>query len=205
MVLCDIGNTSVTFFENGKISRIDVGKFDPKNYQKVYYICVNDAIAKQLNTAKNFINLEPYFALDTIYQGLGIDRIAACCGVKDGVVIDAGSAITIDIMSSGMHLGGYILPGIAAQLKSYENISPRLKFVLNTQVELEAYPQKTQDAISYGIVKPIVTLLNAIAGNKNLYFTGGDGEFLSRYFKNAIFDRTLIFRSMATIIKQKDI
>lgn len=80
--------------------------FRPK--EKVYYICVNDAIKSALSSKYNFIDLEPYFEFDTIYQGMGIDRVAACCTIEDGMIVDAGSAITIDIMSGGMHLGGFI-------------------------------------------------------------------------------------------------
>lgn len=120
-------------------------------------------------------------------------------------MVDAGSAITVDIMANSMHLGGYILPGITSMLKSYESISQRLKVTLNSQVDLDAFPQKTADAVSYGIIKPIVTLLNGIIKDKNVYFTGGDGEFLSRFFKNAIYDKMLVFRSMQKLINEKGI
>ncbi|WP_169763529.1 type III pantothenate kinase [Campylobacter mucosalis] len=205
MTLCDIGNTNATFFKDGKITRLSIENFNIKTDEKVYFICVNDRIKSELSRSENFIDLEPYFEIDTIYQGLGIDRIAGCYGIKDGVVVDAGSAITVDIMANSMHLGGYILPGITSMLKSYESISQRLKVTLNSQVDLDAFPQKTADAVSYGIIKPIVTLLNGIIKDKNVYFTGGDGEFLSRFFKNAIYDKMLVFRSMQKLINEKGI
>ncbi|CAD7288557.1 type III pantothenate kinase [Campylobacter suis] len=203
MKLCDIGNTNATFYENGKITRVKIENFSTDSNQPVYFISVNDSLKERLKNAKNFIDLEPYFELDTIYQGIGIDRIAACYGIKDGVVVDAGSAITVDIMANSIHLGGYILPGIAATLKAFEEISPRLKVVLNSQIELEAFPQKTADAVSYGIIKPIITLISAIAYDKSVYLTGGDGEFLARFFKNGICDKTLVFRSMQRLINEK--
>ena len=154
---------------------------------------------------ENFVNLEKYFDIDTIYQGLGIDRIAACYGIRDGVVVDAGSAITVDIMANSMHLGGYIMPGISAMLAAYESISPRLKVPINSQIDIDALPQKTADAVSYGIFKPVVTLIEKLVGNKNVYFTGGDGEFLSKFFKNAVCDKMLVFRAMQKLIREKGI
>lgn len=206
MILCDIGNTNATFCDNGKIFAMSIKNFkEYKATQKVYFICVNDDLKQHLKSQNLFVDLENFFTLDTKYQGLGIDRVASCYLVKNGVVVDAGSAITIDVMQNSKHLGGYILPGISAMLKSYENISPRLKLPINSQISLDFLPQKTTDAISYGIIKPIITLLNEIADEKNVYFTGGDGQFLSRFFKNGVYDRMLAFRSMQNLIKQKGI
>ena len=203
MILCDIGNTNATFFQDGKISKIDIEKFKSfKSDEKIYYISVNDSLNSKLENDKNFINLEPFFELDTIYNGLGIDRIANCYSIDDGVIVDAGSAITIDVMANKMHLGGCIAPGISQSLKTYEAISARLKVALNSQIELDALPQKTSDAVSYGIIKPIVLLIQSISNNSKIYFTGGDGEFLSRFFKNGLYDRMLIFRGMQKLIER---
>lgn len=206
MILCDIGNTNATIFEDGKISKISIDKFQNfKRNEKIYYISVNDSINQKLQNDKNFVNLEPFFEIDTIYKTLGIDRVANCYSIEEGVIVDAGSAITIDVMANKMHLGGCIVPGISQSLKTYENISSRLKIALNSQIQLDALPQKTADAISYGIVKPIVLLIENISNNSKIYFTGGDGEFLSRFFKNGIYDRILIFRGMQKLIEEKEI
>ncbi|EAH5261677.1 type III pantothenate kinase, partial [Campylobacter coli] len=173
-----------------------------KSEQKIFYINVNEHIKEHLKARKNFINLEPYFVFDTIYQGLGVDRIAACYTIEDGVVVDAGSAITVDIVSNSIHLGGFILPGIANYRKIYAHISPRLKHEFNTQISLDAFPQKTSDALSYGVFKSIYLLIKDAAQNKKLYFTGGDGQFLANYFDYAIYDKLLIFRGMKKIIQE---
>jgi type III pantothenate kinase len=204
MILCDIGNTNASFLQNGKITHIKTSEF--KNYkpdEKVYFICVNEEILSKISGNDMFVNLEPYIEIDTIYQGLGVDRKAGCYMIKDGVVIDAGSAITVDIMANSIHLGGYILPGISTMLNAYKNISPRLDVTLNSQIDIDALPQKTSDAVSYGIIKPIITLISKLAGDKKVYFTGGDGDFLSKFFKNAICDKMLIFRAMQKIIDEK--
>lgn len=203
-MLCDIGNTNATFYQNGYISRLKIAdflEFIPNS--AVYYISVNDRLKEHLNKNNLFINLEPHFSLCSNYKGLGIDRIAACTGVYDGVIVDAGSAITVDIMQNGSHKGGFILPGISKELQAYESISPRLKVALNSKIDLHLLPQNTQDAVSFGIIAPIINIISQVASDKRIYFTGGDGEFLSCFFKNAVFDKMLVFRSMQELIKQK--
>ncbi len=203
MLFCDIGNSNASFLDDNKFFTLSIEQFlEFKTEQKIFYINVNENIKEYLRMHKNFINLEPYFVFDTIYQGLGVDRIAACYTIEDGVVVDAGSAITVDIVSNSIHLGGFILPGIANYRKIYAHISPRLKHEFNTQISLDAFPQKTSDALSYGVFKSIYLLIKDAAQNKKLYFTGGDGQFLANYFDYAIYDKLLIFRGMKKIIQE---
>ncbi|EGK8211496.1 type III pantothenate kinase [Campylobacter coli] len=203
MLFCDIGNSNASFLDDNKFFTLSIEQFlEFKTEQKIFYINVNENIKEHLRMHKNFINLESYFVFDTIYQGLGVDRIAACYTIEDGVVVDAGSAITVDIVSNSIHLGGFILPGIANYRKIYAHISPRLKHEFNTQISLDAFPQKTSDALSYGVFKSIYLLIKDAAQNKKLYFTGGDGQFLANYFDYAIYDKLLIFRGMKKIIQE---
>lgn len=200
MILCDIGNTTASFWEDGKITKFSVSKF-PKTNEKVYFISVNDKLNKKLSN-ENFINLEPFMCLNTSYEGLGIDRAMACYTIKTGLVVDAGSAITLDIISNGIHLGGAILPGLSAYLETYSNISPRLKINLNSQIDPNSLPQQTSDAVSYGIIKPILLLIKEMANGKQIYFTGGDGAFFERFFENSIYCKDLVFLGMKKIIEE---
>lgn len=204
MILCDIGNSNLDFYHDGKVWSLGLTELDSYTpSETVYYINVNPNIITKLEEKKDFINIEDYFTFDTIYQGMGVDRIAACYTLKDGIVIDIGSAITVDIMLNHMHLGGYILPGLNAYLNAYKSISTSLDRRLNPNVILDALPQKTEDAISYGIVKSIIMMLKDTSKNKNIFFTGGDGKFFSKFFENSIYDRTLIFRGMLKAIAEK--
>ncbi len=203
MLLCDVGNSGASFLDNNKYFRLSLEQLlEFKSEQKIYYICVNEKLKDHLKLRTNFINLEPYFAFDTIYQGLGVDRIAACYTINDGVVIDAGSAITVDVISNSIHLGGFILPGIANYRKIFSQISPRLKCEFNTQISLDAFPQRTMDALSYGVFKGIYLLIKDTMQNKKLYFTGGDGKFLAKFFDYGIYDKLLIFRGMKKVLEQ---
>ena len=204
MLLCDIGNSNVDFYHDGKIwsqSLEEFKEFNPK--EEVYFISVNDSITKELG--KNYINIETWFDFDTIYQGIGVDRVAACYTIQNGIVVDAGSAITVDVMSGGLHMGGYILPGINSYEACYASISKRLDKRIDPNVLLDALPQKTEDAISYGAIKPIIMILEHTCRDKTVYFMGGDGKYFSKFFKKSIYDRSLIFRGMQKAIENKKI
>jgi type III pantothenate kinase len=203
MILCDIGNSNVDFYHDGKTWSQSLKEFKehiPK--EKVYFISVNDKVTSELSN--NYVNIEEWFDFDTIYQGMGVDRVAACYTIENGIIIDAGSAITVDVMSGGLHMGGYILPSINSLKECYANISNRLDKRINPNVILDALPQKTEDAISYGAINPMIMMLKHTCGDKMVYFTGGDGKYFSKFFKKSIYDRSLIFRGMIKVINNKE-
>lgn len=203
MFLCDIGNSRARFSKEGKIWSINVDELRKFNTnEQVFYICVNEKVKKDLKSKKNFVDLEPFLEIDTIYVGMGVDRIAACMGVDDGIVVDAGSAITVDIMSKKTHLGGFILPGLEAFKQSYAQISSRLDIILNPSVSLDALPQCTTDAVSYGVIKSVIDIIKNTSCNKKIFCTGGDGQFLSKFLDKSIYDKTLVFRGMQRVYKK---
>ncbi len=204
MLLCEIGNTNIHFYKKGASWS---KKASAKNLldvkEKFYYINVNEKLKSKLNELENATNLEPFMEIDTIYKGLGIDRIAACKAIDNGVIVDAGSAITVDIMAGGLHLGGYIMPGLFALQKSFADISPRLDMTINPNIALDIFPQNSLEAISYGAIKPIILMLKETQKDKRLYFTGGDGKFFAKFFDNAIYDGSLIFKGMMKVLETK--
>ena len=206
MLLCDIGNSFFHFFYKGRVWREEPNALSRKNEDyRIYYISVNARNERKLlESHSNCQNIANLINLDTIYQGLGIDRKAACFGIENGIIIDAGSAITIDIIQERVHLGGYILPGIESYRKLFANIEV-LNVELNLGVSLESIPQNTRDAVSYGYLKSIILSIKSIAKDNFIYFTGGDGKFLSRFFPNSLFDGTLVFQGMKKAIEESNI
>ncbi len=202
MLLCEIGNTNIHFYQKGAkwSSKATIGNLLDID-EKFYYINVNEKLKSKLNDMENAIDLEPFLEIDTIYKGLGADRVAACKAVDNGVIVDAGSAITVDIMAGGLHLGGYIMPGLFALQKSFADISPRLDMTINPNIALDVFPQNSLEAISYGAIKPIILMLRESQKDKRLYFTGGDGKFFAKFFDNAIYDGSLIFKGMMKVLK----
>jgi type III pantothenate kinase len=169
MVLVDIGNTNIHIWDNGKI-------YDSKEIvslkDKVFYISVNKEKEKEfLKRNPKAVNLKNYVTFNTKYLGLGIDRIMACKSIKDGVVVDAGSAITIDVMEEGYHKGGIIMPGMYAFKKAFGTISEILKF--NTEIiKTDKFPNSTQEALNYGSVGAVKCVIENMAKNKQIFFYG---------------------------------
>lgn len=195
MIFCDIGNTNAHFLIDGRLYIKSIEEFLKLSFnEKVYYICVNDNVKSFLNAKKIFFDLEPYIKFDTKYNGMGIDRICVCKAINDGVIVDAGSAITVDIMRKGMHIGGYILPGLAAYNIAYASISARLQLNINKDIRLDRMPRNTTDAISYAVIKSIKLIIKNSTKNRKIHFSGGDGKYLAGFFKNAVYDEISIFK-----------
>lgn len=202
MILCDVGNSFYHFYKRGKLWRQSLDEIPYLDEDEtIYAVSVNDNALARLSNRYKTINVSNDLKLDTDYIGLGADRAFACYAAYDGVVVDAGSAITVDIMQEGFHLGGFILPGISTLMESYPKISPRLEVGFNMGVSLNSLPQNTRDAISYGALVGIVGAIKEVSKSKFIYLTGGDGKFLSRFFEeNSAVDDTLIFKGMLKLI-----
>ncbi len=201
MILCDIGNTSYDFLINEKHQKVFLDENLPALNQTIYFISVNEkATAKLLSLYPTAVNLENYLTFKTSYVGMGVDRKVACYGADNAIIVDAGSAITVDIMENGKHQGGFILPGLRKFHDMYAQISPKLDFDFALKQNLDKIPQNTQDAISYSILKAIILPIKEIAQNKQLLFTGGDGEHLSSFFSESIYKKDLIFENMKRIM-----
>lgn len=204
MLLCDVGNTFLHFYHNGKIwKEKPYALTSKKENLPIYYISVNERFERCLIASHTHcVDISQYIELPSQYQGLGVDRKAACMAVYDGVVIDAGSAITVDIMQEGVHLGGYIMPGLGAYRKMCAEISPVLDKELEPGVALDKIPQSTLEALSFGAIKSVVLMIKNTSRTKKLYFTGGDGKFFARFFDNAIYDNTLVFKGMQKALEK---
>lgn len=201
MILCDIGNTTFNFLVNGKQERYFLDESLPNFDETIYFVSVNKKASKKLhNTYTNCIDLEKFVDFKSEYKGLGLDRKIACMGFENAIIVDAGSAITVDIMKEGIHCGGLILPGFKNYKSLYKDISPALAYEINTKVKLDKIPLCTQDAISYSILKSIILPIKDLVEKEPIIFTGGDGEFLSGFFENSIYKKDLIFDNMKGII-----
>ncbi len=197
MRLVDFGNTNAKIYHEGNITTIKVEDFD-FSLKDYYYINVNESIKDKLKG----INLEDKFTINSNYKGLGVDRKALCYYIDDGVIVDAGSAITVDVLRDGVHEGGFIYPGIGSLYDLYKDISPRLEIKRETNKKSFFLPQNTTSAVEFGIYFPLITTIKEISKDYKIYFCGGDGKELSKYFENATYSEDLIFKAMEKIIKE---
>ncbi len=199
MILCDIGNTSYHFLDGQRDFKESVNSFNPTSITKeVYYISVNSAVNEQLRHLENWINLASFIDMDKYYATMGIDRVVASMAVEDGIVIDAGSAITVDVVKDSVFMGGFIYPGVRAMSACYKNISPALDYSFNFSLDLETLPKNSQDAISYGFLKTLHR--EVISHNLPIILTGGDATFFKEIFPQANINQKLIFDGMKKII-----
>lgn len=201
MLLCDVGNTSYHFMDDATTYKKDVNAFDPSTVtEKVFYICVNPLVKSILHKLDNWIDLSSHVDMSNYYETMGVDRIFACEAIDEGIVIDAGSAITVDLVKEGKFAGGFIYPGIRAMSQSYKNISSALAYSFNFELDLDKMPKNSQDAISYGYLKTLYC--EVMAHDMELYLTGGDAEKFVLIFPHAKVDETLLFKGMKKIMKK---
>jgi type III pantothenate kinase len=201
MILCDIGNTSVDLFSDGKRSKYGVKNFDPSALEgDVYYVSVNTSMNERIRNLVNWHDIGEYIDLDKYYPTMGIDRIMVCEAIEDGVVVDAGSAITVDVMLNGIYDGGFIALGLNSAHEAYGRLSSALSMSFNFEVDLAKMAKNTPDALTIGFLAPLVEKIERLG--KPLYITGGDGQLLSRFFSEAIVDEDLIFTGMKKLIEK---
>jgi len=208
MILCDIGNTTFHFKTSKKEFKISTNDTldNLANFKKnIYFISVNKKATKKfLLKYPNAINIKDIIHFETLYAGMGIDRQVVCKYTKNGIIVDSGSAITVDIMKNAHHKGGFILPGIHAFCKTYPEISKKLSFQFSNNINLDKIPLKTNDAINYAILNSIVLPILKVYKKYKvpIYFTGGNSKVLLKYFKNKNVknNKNLIFKSMKKII-----
>jgi type III pantothenate kinase len=138
----------------------------------------------------------------------GEDRLANGLGAKQeiglpAVVVDCGSTITIDLFSQSTDSnflvkfeGGAIMSGIKTYFTSVSNTGKQLPII---SPELQnKLGKNTEECIKLGAFGSLVGGIREILRildykNKNLIFTGGDGEVFSEYFK-ARYDSALTLK-----------
>ncbi len=141
-------------------------------------------------TQKNFAGVTVIYEKEKM---LGVDRwLAMLAANKDipeqiKVIVDCGTAMTIDVVDSGgQHLGGYIVPGLRLMKESLAIKTADLE-----EVEHPARAVKlgdtTMDCINHGVLAMSVAMVDEVCAryqNAVLYMTGGDAPQLREHLKN---------------------
>lgn len=130
---------------------------------------------------------------------LGPDRLAAAVGAwamypdSDVMVVDFGTAITIDYVEDGRYKGGNISLGVATRFRALHDYTAKLPECRPTDEVLE-YGRTTQEAIEQGVMRGVEQEIRGYAerfSEKNrkkcIIFTGGDAKYFVKRIKNAIF------------------
>ena len=145
---------------------------------------------------------------------LGADRLAAAVGAwamnpeSNVMVVDFGTAITIDYVIDGEFRGGNISPGVTTRFRALADYTACLPLCEPTEEVLE-YGRTTIEAIEQGVMRGVEHEIRgyvepfSIENEKNrIIFTGGDAKYFVKRIKNTIFaDCEPVIYGLATILK----
>jgi len=219
----DIGNskTKVTVFENNQIINIISNSnnidFTNKLTDEINNYTINSIIVCSVNnfipdyilnlkkSAVNFIVFShktkiPVKNLYLTPETLGLDRLAAAIGTfaiypkKNCLIIDAGTAITYDIINNkGEFIGGSISPGVLTRYKAlsyFTNKLPELEFNENYEYPAKDTKVSIHAGIQLGIIYETEGYINKLTKQfscLNVVVTGGDINFFVKNIKKTIF------------------
>ena len=145
---------------------------------------------------------------------VGIDRLLASLAAYSlnqqnipSIVIDAGSAITIDVTSAGNEfLGGVIFPGLRMQTGALYQQTDQLPLI---DANFTADPpsiigRNTESAIKSGVfwgaigsIREIVQRLQSEVGESKIFLTGGDLETIAHLVPDAEYVPNLVLSGIA--------
>lgn len=144
---------------------------------------------------------------------LGIDRYLVCLGAKKHtkkpvVVIDSGSACTIDYMDENkVYKGGIIMPGLNSLVNIFKRTAPELPAI---EVAFpKNFPGKsTEESLQLGQViffadgiNMMLDRFSSLYGEYDLFLTGGDAQTVSQLIGNlGTVDQSLIFDGMVRML-----
>lgn len=124
---------------------------------------------------------------------LGIDRWLALLACwtnisRRAVVVDAGSALTIDVLDGHRHRGGYILPGVRLMAKALGVGTWGVK-VQDQMFSGLAPGNDTDHAVNNGSLLAAVAAVEKVAAQlapTNVVLTGGDSGLLRRQLPSSL-------------------
>ena len=133
-------------------------------------------------------------------ETLGKDRLAAAIGAnelfpdKNLLVIDAGTAITFDLVSEkNQFIGGNISPGLEMRFRALNQFTGKLPLIGHSE-EFQMIGKNTIDAIRAGVQNGIlyeiaqtIELFNRNYRNLQIVMTGGDSNFFDKKLNYSIF------------------
>jgi type III pantothenate kinase len=220
-LIIDFGNTvqKLAVFDDNEIKNIfsftnvnaqdiskviqENGPFDASIISSV--IPVKDEIADVLSLLTNFMILDhntniPFTNQYKTPTTLGNDRIAGIAGAtkyfegKDILVIDAGTAITFDIVNAQKeYLGGAISPGISLRFKALHKFTGKLPLISRKSPE-GLIGSSTEGSILSGVMIGVLSEVEGIIEKYRQRFpdltvamTGGDAVYFVNNLKSNIF------------------
>jgi len=146
-------------------------------------------------------------------ESLGADRLAAACAgwsITQGqtIIIDAGSAVTIDLVSkSGVFEGGVIMPGPQLSNRAVTDLTANLRPVpleLPTGVLGNSTTEALQHGIIYGMIDAVIGAIERMSRMlkepSSIILTGGWYHLLSDKISGATVNRNLVLDGIKVLM-----
>jgi type III pantothenate kinase len=180
-------------------------------------------LSEQLEKPSLFLNTQqiPQSYLDyETPETLGIDRILACwgaarqCESDNVVVIDAGTACTIDWMDdNAVFRGGVIAPGWKMLHSGFQREAPELPVIQERDLPNNWPGKSTHDSLRWGIAGTVCAMIRghiehyrkSIDQPFEIWITGGDAKSIKSMLPEyeLHYDPHLVFKGMEWMQEQE--
>jgi len=225
IILIDIGNSRTKYVSliGGQLSatlQLDNKDFIPTQFAELFHqaskIVVANVAKSLLTTSLEIWCKENHIAFKQVHSEqqknslvsaykiptqLGIDRWLALLAAthlypqKNVLIIDAGTATTVDLVASdGQHQGGWILAGVKALFNSILSHSTLVHAQSKTMPSL-AFGSDTTDnvnnacwAATLGMINQAITQAQQHNKIDYIVLTGGNGQVLTEMLINSLTD-----------------
>jgi pantothenate kinase type III len=146
---------------------------------------------------------------------LGADRVLACFGAHslaaglEVIVVDAGTAVTIDLMDrGGVFRGGVIAPGLALLENGLKELAPALPTVPRSEPG-NWPPKSTVQAVQWGLTGGYLLAVSGFVDRFKqqypqalVWITGGDAQVLTQIRSNKLhYHPNLVFEGLHAFMK----
>ena len=213
IILIDAGNTNVklaTVSNRGQITSVSHSEFyqNISDVKEVIYAAVATSSTlveifasckkhkiptKKVTVTQSFKNIKCGYK---VVENLGVDRWLAVIGARLSyqdeilLIVDAGTAITLDVCSENHHLGGWIAPGLSLMQSSIVEKAPGV--FIDSDINAEVFGTNTPSALFHGCVnslagmieraqKSVVLVNDTDEKAAKIILTGGDASLINKY------------------------
>ncbi len=132
-------------------------------------------------------------------ETVGIDRLINAYAIRDLasapiIVVDAGTAITLDVVSKeGDFMGGVIMPGINMQFKSLYNNTSKLPLIIPAESK-STIGKNTENSILSGVIRGTAHAIDGLLSEctdelketPQIVLTGGQGGLILKYINTKV-------------------
>lgn len=189
-----------------RIASVKDRTFTEATINLIKILCKSNCVVREAFPQANHQGLHLKF---TDPNQIGVDRyLAMLAAVKSNglkCIIDVGSALTVDIVDeSGIHRGGYIIPGLFLSRKVLVEQTSKIKLVSSPLYSTSLGPAfNTMGAVEHGIRRSVLEFVKAIYYEQmskdklvtvRLILSGGDHEWLIPHLRGSVVSKPNIVK-----------